>query len=191
MRATPVSTEKIAQLLVVVVGFFATVQLAIVATVAGTVPWWREGIVLLLTLALAVRYWWVILLLAWPTRWPRIALLLLAWTIPPVIAVCAGNLTRWAIAIAALAVAGCATEIYNGVMRQWMIGSDEMTRSLRRDHVVGATSAAIAAALLVIVAALYPMWLEIVIPAMVLVDWMRLIVMIRRHQRLLTQESTA
>jgi hypothetical protein len=190
-RAFDSSLEKVAQLLVVVAGFFVTVQLAIVATVAGAAPPWREGVVLLLALALAIRYWWVILLLAWPTRWPRILLLLLAWAAPPVIAVTAGNAARWAIAIAALSIVGCATEIYNGVTRQWVVGSEEMTRSLRGDHVSGAISTAVAAALLVIVAALRPAWLDVLIPVMVLADWVRLIVMIERHQRFLTEETVA
>lgn len=180
--------EKVAQLMVVVCGFFATALVAIAMGATGMVSPARAAIVLALGLSLALRYWWVILLLPWPTRWPRMLLLLLAWTTVPIIAATATDPHRWALALAVLFTIGCATEVYNGVTRQWAIGSEAMTRSLRHDHVIGAISAGVAALVVVAVAELWPAWLDVVIAVMVAVDWVRLIVMIRRHQHSLDLE---
>jgi len=169
--------------MVVVVGFFATVQLLIFQAVDGAAPFARDAITLVLALACAVRYWWVILLLPWPARWFRMVLLLLVGSALPALAITAGNPARWAFAIAALSAIGCITEIYNGVTKQWRVGSEEMALSLKHDHIAGATSAGAATVLLVLVALFRPVWVDYVVPLMVLADWARLIVMIRRHQR--------
>jgi len=181
--------EKVAQLMVVVCGFFATVLVAIAMGATRMVSPARTAIVLALALALAVRYWWVILLLAWPTRWPRMVLLVLAWTAVSIIAATAVDPHRWALALAALSVIGCATEVYNGVTRQWLIGSEVMTRSLRRDHVIGAISAGVAAVVFVAAGALVPAELDVVVAVLVVADWVRLIAMIHRHQHFLDLES--
>jgi hypothetical protein len=169
--------------MIVIVGFFATVQLLIFQANDGAAPLARDAITLVLALCCALRYWWVILLLSWPARWFRIVLLLLAWSALPAVAITAGNPVRWALAIAALSAIGCITEIYNGVTKQWLVGSEEMARSLKRDHVAGATSAGAATVLLVLVALFRPAWVDFVVPLMVLADWARLVMMIRRHQR--------
>ena len=110
-------------------------------------------------------------------------LLLLAWSALPAVAVAATNPVRWALALATLSAIGCATEIYNSITRQWQVGSEEMARSLRRDHLVGAASAGGAAVAVALVAIVWPAWLDGLVAWMVLADWTRLIVMIRRHQR--------
>src|ERR1700675_321121 len=55
------SLNKHAQLMIVVVGFFATVQLLIVQAAQGNAPLVREAVTLTLAAGCAVRYWWVIL----------------------------------------------------------------------------------------------------------------------------------
>ncbi|HEX9310540.1 MAG TPA: hypothetical protein VF887_06995 [Gemmatimonadaceae bacterium] len=169
--------------MVVVVGFFATVQLLIVQAGGGAAPIGRTAVTLALALSFAVRYWWVILLLQWPFQWFRTVLLLLAWVALPVVAMAATDPVRWALAVAALSTIGCITEIYNGVTRQWLVGSGEMARSLKRDHISGAASAGAAAIFLSVLAFLRPVWVDVVILLMVVADWARLITMIRRHQR--------
>lgn len=169
--------------MIVVVGFFVPVQLLIVHASDGTAPLAREVVTLALALGCAVRYWWVILLLPWPARWFRMVLLLLAWSVMPVIAMAAANPVRWALALATLSAVGCITEVYNGITRQWMVGSEPMVRSLKGDHISGAVSAGGATVVLLSVALLRPVWLDILIPLMVFADWARLIMMIGRHQR--------
>ncbi len=168
--------------MIVVVGFFATVQLLIVQVDDGAAPIAREAVTLILALGVAVRYWWVILLLLWPARWLRTVLLLLAWSVLPVIAMTAANPVRWALALAALSAIGCMTEIYNFITKQWMVGSEQIMRSLKRDHVHGATAAGGATVSLLAVALFRPVWLDFLIPLMVFADWVRLIIMIHRHQ---------
>ena len=175
--------NKQAQLMIVVVGFFATVLLLGVTAADGATPVSRAAVTFAIAVGCTVRYWWVILLLAWPARWFRMVTLLLAWSALPTVAVVSPNAVRWALALAALLVIGCITELYNWHTRQWMVGSEEASRSLRFDHIAGAISAAGGAALLLFVAVYRPHWLEVVIPLMVLADWLRLAMMIRRHQR--------
>jgi hypothetical protein len=169
--------------MIVVVGFFAAVQVLVVQSISGPAPVVRELVTLALAIGLAVRYWWVILLLSWPARWLRMALLLLAWAMLPAVAMTATNPVRWALALAVLSGIGCITEIYNCVTKQWMVGSERMQRSLRSDHITGAVSAAVATLGLLLVLSFLPLWLELLIPLMVLADWVRLILMIQRHQR--------
>jgi hypothetical protein len=169
--------------MVVVVGFFATVQLLIIQANSGPAPPARDAITLVLALGCAVRYWWVIPLLPWPARWFRMVLLLLAWSALSAVAITAANPVRWAVAIAELSAIGCITEIYNGATKQWLVGSDEMARSLKADHVAGALSAGAAAVLVLLVASFWPASLDFVVALMVVADWARLIMMIRRHQR--------
>jgi hypothetical protein len=180
---------KVGQIVVVVAGFFATLQMLTIGVTAGTVPMARAGVTLAFALGLALRYWWVILLLPWPARWPRMLLILLAWSAMPLVAASAANVERWALVLAALSAIGCATEIYNGITRQWMVGSDEMTRSLRHDHVIGAVGAGAVAIALVVVEALRPEWLDALVALLVVADWLRLVVMLRRHQHFIDKES--
>jgi hypothetical protein len=168
--------------MIVVVGFFATVLLLTVQAFQGNAPIVREAVTFALVAGCAIRYWWVILLLPWPARWFRMLLLLLAWSALPVVAMTVTSPVRWALAVAALSVIGCMTEVYNGITGQWRIGSEEMARSLKDDHVLGAVSAGGAAAAILLVAFLRASWLDILIPLMVLADWARLIMMIHRHQ---------
>jgi hypothetical protein len=169
--------------MIVVVGFFASVQLLLVQAAQGNAPLAREAVTLALAIGCAVRYWWVILLLPWPARWFRTVLLLLAWSALPAAATMATSPVRWALALAALSAIGCITEVYNGLTEQWRVGSEEVARSLKADHVVGAVSTGGAAAVILLVAFLRPWWLDVLIPLMVLADWVRLIMMIHRHQR--------
>jgi hypothetical protein len=169
--------------MIVIVGFFVTVQLLAFQTTDGSAPLARDAITLVLTLGCAVRYWWVILLLPWPARWFRMVLLLLAWSALPAVAISTGNPVRWALSIAALSAIGSITEIYNGITRQWLVGPEEMARSLKSDHLTGAVSAGVAALALLLIVFVRPAWVDIAVPLLVLADWARLIVMIRRHQR--------
>jgi hypothetical protein len=176
--------------MVVVVGFFVTVQLLLVHGNDFRAPILRDAVTLILAIGCAVRYWWVILLLAWPARWLRMSLLLLAWSAMPAVAITAPNPIRWAFAIAALSAIGCMTEIYNGVTGQWRVGSEAMAQSLKRDHVVGAVSTGVAAFVLFLLGFFRPLWVDVMIPLMVIVDWARLIPMVRRHQRFLDLEDS-
>ncbi len=180
--------NKHGQLMVVVVGFFATLYLLIAQVTTGNASPLRAGVIFALALACAVRYWWVILLLPWPFRLGRSVLLLLAWSALPIIAATAGQTFRWGVSVAAFSAIGFLTEIYNSVLQQWMTGSDEMKASLKRDHTVGAASAATASFAILVVAFVQPLWLDVLILAMVLADWARLIEMVRRHQRLIQPE---
>ena len=56
-------------MMVVIVGFVATVQLLVGQSATGNAPWLRLIVTFILVLGVAVRYWWVILLLPWPARW--------------------------------------------------------------------------------------------------------------------------
>lgn len=184
--------DKLGQLVVIIAGFFATMQLLLVTAAGGLVPPLRMLVTVAATLACAVRYWWVILLLPWPFRVVRLTLLLAAWSALPVVALAMPDPRRWAFALAALSTLGCLTEVYNGLTRQWQIGAEAMSRSLQRDHVAGAAAAAIAAIVLVWAgAALGAVALDRLVLAIVVADWCRLAMMIRRHRRLLSTEGTA
>jgi len=173
------------QLTVVVVGFFTTLQLLIVQEWTRPVILGRVVVTLAFSLACAIRYWWVILLLAWPARWFRTLLLLLAWSALPVTAVMVGNVVRWGLALAVLSAVGCITEIYNFITRQWSVGSAEVSASLKSVHVIGAAAAGGAAVILAGAIVFLPSWLDVIIPVLVIVDFARLIMMIQRHQRLI------
>jgi hypothetical protein len=175
--------NKQGQLMIVVVGFFATVLLLAMRAGDGMTPVSRAVVTLAVAVGCAVRYWWVILLLPWPARWFRMVALLLAWSALPIVAVMSPNVVRWALALAALLAVGSITEAYNWHTRQWMVGCEEASRSLEVDHLTGAAAAAGGTALLLLVVFYRPQWLEFVIPLMVVADWVRLVVMIRRHQR--------
>ena len=175
--------NKLVQLMVVVLGFFVTLQLLIVQVVSGAAPPMRAAVTLAFAVGLAVRYWWVILLLPWPARWFRMVLLLLVWSSMPVVAIASADPIHWALALTALSAMGCMTEAYNGITRQWQVGSEEVARSLKGDHVAGAVAAGLAIPLLLLAALFLPEWIDVLIPLMVLADWARLIAMIRRHQR--------
>lgn len=177
--------NKQGQLMVVVVGFFATVQLLLVQATTGSAPLLREGVTLALALGCAVRYWWVILVLPWPFRVVRTLLLLLAWSALPVIAMTSESAVRWGLSVAALSAIGCVTEVYNTITKQWMAGSEPMMTRLKRDHVIGAASAGTVTVCVVTVALLQPMWLDVLILILVLADWARLIGMVRAHRRII------
>jgi hypothetical protein len=182
--------DKSGQLGVVVVGFFATIQLLLVTAAGGSVPPARVLLTAAVALACAVRYWWVILLLPWPFRWFRLVLILAAWCALPVVAIAMPDARRWVLALTGLSVIGFVTELYNGLTEQWRVGSEAMARSLKRDHVFGAASAAGAAAILLWAGlTLNPPVLERFLFAIVVADWIRLVTMIRRHQLLLTTEG--
>lgn len=182
------SLDKHGQLMVIVIGFFSTVQLLIAQTRNGAAPLATVAVTLALALACAIRYWWVILLLPWPFRWFRMVLLLLAWCTLPLAAAMTTDPLRWALALAALSAIGCMTEIYNGVTRQWAVGPEGMAGALKADHIAGAASAGVAAVVLLLIALSRSEWLDVLIPLMVFADWVRLIMMIRRHQRFLELE---
>jgi hypothetical protein len=60
-----------------------------------------------------------------------------------------------------------------------------MSQSLKVDHISGALAAGVAAAILVVAALVWPAQLMVLISLMVCADWIRLVLMIRRHERLL------
>jgi hypothetical protein len=182
--------NKYGQLLVIVVGYFATVLILIVRAADGSVTPVRALLSLLVALACAVRYWWVVLLLPWPFHWFRLVLILSAWSLLPVMAITATDARRWAFALAILSAIGCVTETFNGVTGQWRVGSPSMTASLRRDHVSGAVTAAAAAGILFAAGTVAtPSIIDRLVVVLVIADWIRLVWMIRRHQRLLTTDG--
>jgi hypothetical protein len=182
--------NKHGQLLVIVVGYFATLLFLIAQAANGSVTPVRALLTLLVALACAVRYWWVVLLLPWPFHWFRLLLILSAWSLLPVIAISATDARRWAFALATLSAIGCLTEIFNGLTGQWRVGSPTMTASLKRDHVFGAATAVAAAGILFAAGAIaVPPIIDRVVVVLVIADWGRLVWMIRRHQRLLTTPS--
>lgn len=184
--------NKHGQLAIVVVGFFATVQVVVVQSTAGAASPVRLALTLAVALACAVRYWWVILLLPWPFQWFRLVLILSAWSTLPFVALFTTDARRWVLAVAALSAIGFVTEAFNGLTGQWRIGSDAMMRSLKRDHVSGAGSAALATIALLLAAwAWTSPALEWLLGVMVVVEWVRLVLMIRRHEQLLTAERSA
>ena len=180
--------NKGAQPLVVVAGFFTAV--ALLASRGDPAGWSdaaRRAITLAFAIGLAVRYWWVILLLEWPFRPARTALLLLAWSALAAVAAEAGQARPWAFALAALSAVGAATEAYNAATRQWAVGPPALAESLRRDHRNGLAAAALGAvALLGAGAWLPPVPLSAAVGLMALADWGRLVEMIARHRRLMT-----
>jgi len=180
--------NKAAQLLVVVVGFFTAV--ALLASRGDLADWSdaaRRAITLAFAIGLAVRYWWVILLLEWPFRLGRTALLLLAWSALAAVAAGTGHARPWAFALAALSAVGAATEAYNAATGQWRVRSPALAESLPRDHCNGLVAAALGAvALLGAGAWLPPAPLTAAVGLMALADWGRLIEMIARHRRLMT-----
>lgn len=183
--------DKHAQIMIVVVGFFVTVQQLLAVGSFSTVETVRAGVTFVLAVACAVRYWWVIMLLAWPPRAMRMVLLLSAWCALPLVARSVRDPVMWALALAALAATGLVTELYNEAAKEWRIGSAALSRSLRRDHFIGAASAASALVALLGVAYLRPAWLDLVVPVMVFGDCARLIEMIMRHQRFITEGHLA
>jgi hypothetical protein len=186
------SLDKHGQLAVVVVGFFATVQLTATGSGVDAASSARLALTLALALALAVRYWWVVLLLPWPFHWFRLVLILLAWSTLPFTATRTTDARHWVLALAMLSAVGFVTEVFNGLTGQWRIGSEAMMRSLKRDHVTGAAASALVAAILVPVSKRFTSpALERLVLVMVVADWARLVVMIRRHQRLLAEERPA
>ncbi|MCY7379030.1 MAG: hypothetical protein LH467_06785 [Gemmatimonadaceae bacterium] len=184
--------NKHGQLAVVVVGFFATIQLLLLTTARGSIPTARPVLTAAVAFAFAVRYWWVILLLSWPFSWLRLVLILAAWSALPVVAISMADAQRWVLALAGLSAIGFLTELYNGVTGQWRVGSLAMTRTLKRDHILGAASAAVASLTLVWAGlTLNPPVLERLLLAFVVADWIRLVVMIRQHQLVHSTDGSA
>ena len=180
------SLHKLAQLMVVVGGFY---------TGLAVLPWDVGGDLegclrligtVLFILGLAVRYWWVILLLDWPFRVPRVTLLLVMWGGVVFAASRAREDRDWVLALAAVAWAGALTEAYNLATGQWRHGNTALAASLYRDHIIGVVAAVAGGAGLLGIAILAEPWLQ---PSLVLIlvlfDEARLVEMIRRHQRLL------
>jgi hypothetical protein len=178
--------HKLAQLLVVIGGFY---------TGLAILPWdigghWEGSIRLfgtvLFILGLAVRYWWVILLLDWPFRVPRVTLLLVVWGGVVFAASRAREDREWVLALAGLAWTGAITEAYNLVTEQWRHSNTALMASLYRDHIIGVAAAVAGGAGLLGIAFLAEPWLQPpLVLILVLFDEVRLVEMIRRHQRLL------
>lgn len=139
--------------------------------------------------ALVIRYWWVIRLLSWPPRASRVVLNLAFWTAVTFAAARVGDLHGWTAALALVFALGGATEVYNDLTEQWRVGSSAFSAALHRDHQLGAL-AAIAALITLVVASriLSPAPLLGLVVLMVATDWVRLLMMIARHQRLLRAE---
>jgi hypothetical protein len=93
---------------------------------------------------------------------------------------------EWVLALTGVAWMGAMTEAYNLATGQWRRGSTALTASLYRDHIVGLVAAVAGAAGLLGVAMLAePLLQPPLVLILVLIDWARLVEMIRRHQRLL------
>lgn len=167
---------------VVVIGLVAAVAISLVHLQSSATT---AVITIAFALGLAVRYWWVIRLLPWPSTVPRVGLLVAMWAGVVVIALNAGDHHAWAWSFVVVFCIGGITEIYNYSTRQWAVGSAEFERSLRADHVRGATStlfATVATAMMIVMARQYvPAFLA----ALVLIDWLRLAEMVSRHLRFL------
>ena len=177
--------HKAGQLAVVVVGFFSAVLLLLLQAVRGTASGGRLGVMWLMALGLAVRYWWVILLLEWPFRIARVVLLLLAWSVVAAAAAMTDLDRAWVLLLAALGGIGAATEFYNLRTQQWRVGSEALSRTLRRDHVVGGITALAASGALVGLGIWLPTPLTGWVMCLVVADWVRLMAMVASHRRLL------
>jgi hypothetical protein len=183
----PESLNKAGQLIIIVVGFFVTVAFLIMGT-----PNARTVLTLIVALAFAVRYWWAVLVLPWPFQWFRLVLILLAWTVLPFVASSMDNVQRWVLELAALSAVGFVSEVFGLLSEQWRVGSPEMTRSLRREHISGAAAAGIAAIVLLIAAQVWTSpALEWLVLAMAVADWARLVLMIQRYEGMTTTSAAA
>jgi hypothetical protein len=140
----------------------------------------------LFMLGLVIRYWWVILLLDWPFRVIRVTLLLAVWLGVVLVASRSRENLEWLLTLMGVAWIGAMTEAYNLVTGQWRQGNARLTAALYRDHIVGLVAAAAGGAGLLGVAVLAePSLQPPLVLLLVLIDWARLVEMIRRHQRLL------
>ena len=180
------SLNKQGQLFVIIAGFFTTVYFLLTQSAPDPELFTRGLITLIFALACTARYWWVILLLDWPFRVARMLLLLLAWCALPMAALNVRDAHVWAVSLAGFSAIGALTEIYNGLTGQWRKGSEAMTQSLKYDHMIGSIAATIVFIVLVIVAQrCMPRTIEWLVGAIVAGDWIRLILMIRRHKSFL------
>jgi len=118
--------------------------------------------------------------------------MLFAWTLLPFVASSVGNSQHWVLFLAVLSAVGFVTEVFGWVSEQWRVVSPEMTRSLKREHVAGAAAAGLAAIILLTAARVWTSpaleWLVLAIAA---ADWVRLVVMIRRYERMSTTRAAA
>jgi hypothetical protein len=177
--------NKSAQLMVVVAGFFTGLALLPWNAGEGLESTLRQAATVLFMLGLALRYWWVILLLDWPWRVIRSVLLLAVWAGVVAVAAHSRDSREWTLALMAVAWTGALTEAYNLATRQWRRDKAALTATLFRDHVVGMAAAAAGGAALLGIAFLVELrWQPVLVFVFVLLDWARLVEMIRRHQRL-------
>lgn len=167
---------------VVVIGMVAVMAIS-AAHYPGSAM--ASGVTIAFALGLAVRYWWVIRLLPWPFTVPRITLLIAMWAAVDAVALNAGDPAAWAWSFVIVFVIGAATELYNYATRQWAVGSPAFERSLRTEHVRGAASAVIAAGATATMIVTGMSYTPALLAALVLIDWLRLAEMVRRHRRLL------
>jgi hypothetical protein len=184
------NVNKTGQLFVVIAGFFAG-QTALwigcsgSATSAADLP--RTVVTAVFLLSLAVRYWWVILMLEWPFRVGRTVLLLLVWSAAIEVATLSRNSEHWLLALAAVAMLGTVTEAYNTATKQWMVaGPRWRTEQFLRDHHAGIAAAFMGTAVLLAAWAIGvpPRDATIGVGVLVAADWVRLIEMVGRHSRL-------
>ena len=169
-------------IVVVIVGLVAAVAISLANLQSSALT---AIITIAFALGLAVRYWWVIRILPWPSAVPRVTLLVAMWAAVVMVALNAGDPHAWAWSFVAVFWIGGVTEIYNFNTRQWAVGSAAFERSLRADHVNGARStlfATVATAVMIVIARQY---VPVFLAALVLVDWLRLAEMVRRHRRFL------
>lgn len=159
----------------------------IVAVAISSVHVQRDAMTAVVTIAfalgLAARYSWVIHLLAWPATVTRITLLVAMWAAVDAIALNAGDRRAWAWSFVVVLLIGGATEAYNYATRQWAVGGPGFERSLRADHVRGAVSTVLAAATTAAVIMTTARYVAAFLAGLVLVDWLRLGEMVRRHRR--------
>ena len=186
MKADPdVLVNKVGQLVVVLIGFFTTGLILLLQAIHGMVPTGHLAVTFFIALGLTVRYWWAILLVEWPFRLIRTALLLSIWSAMPLAAALSQVDRAWVLMLAVLCGMGAVTEFYNLATQQWKVGSQVLARALRRDHLIGGVAALAAAIVLLGLSMWLPQSLTGWVTFLALVDWARLIQMVASHRRLL------
>jgi hypothetical protein len=190
-RDASVSPESLAllnkggQLSVVLLGFFCS-SLGLMRGFSGAQSVGEFLVSLLFLIGLAVRYWWVILLLPWPFSIARSSLLLLQWAAALSLVQTFPSPRRWLLSLASVAFVGFLTEVYNDRDGQWRVKNTALAASLRRDHRIG-IGAALTGSLAIAAASLYlpDRFLIVFAAVMTMGDWVRLTEMVGRHRRLM------
>ena len=189
MSTVDCDLNKTGQLIVIAAGFFATVALLFIRA-SGDFFTAKPILTFFIALACLVRYWWVVLLLEWPFRIVRCCLLVLVWCALSFAAANVGDENRWIIGLIGLTSIGALTEIYNFCTGQWKTGPEVLTHSLKRAHIQGAASAVLVTVILIVCARSPLRELSTaIVGSFTVADWLRLVLMIRRHRGLLAMRK--